>query len=314
MTRLAEGHRDEHGVWHPDDPDRYPPMDVHGTLPWSVLRQDSPAWQTRKRWWRTLGDGLGVDTPQPRAHAASMAATGRHGAVSGGVSSFDPHLAELLYSWFCPPGGLVVDPCAGGAVRGLVAAHLGYRYLGVDLSGPQVDANRALCDRWLARGLLDGWPRWRLGDGRDLVDRVGDERGDYAICCPPYHNRERYSDHPDDLSTMRWPAFVDAHAALVQAAVDALAEDRFVTWVISDVRDHRGHLRGLPALAAEHLRAAGAHVVNEQVLVAPTGTLRKLMRPAWEAARTTTRHHQWVITAVKGDRRAATRAIVGGAS
>lgn len=239
-----------------------------------------------------------------------MIATGRHGHVSGGVSLFDPVLAELAYTWFCPPGGLVVDPCAGGAVRGLVAAHLGHRYLGVDLSADQVAANRALADDWAGRGLLPTRPRWIAGDGRRLTDHTTDP-ADYILACPPFHNRERYSDHPDDLSAMRWPAFVDAHRQLVAAAVAVLADNRLLTWVISDIRDHRGHLRGLPALAAQHLRDAGTHLINEQVLVAPTGTLRKIMRPAWEAARTTTRHHQHVITAVKGDRRTATHAIRG---
>lgn len=314
--RLAEGSRDEHGVWQPDDPGRYPPLDVHGTLPWSVLRQDSAPWQTRKKWWVALG----VDTAAPRAHAPSMIATGKHGTVSGGVSRFDPHLAELLYTWYCPPGGLVVDPCAGGAVRGLVAAHLGYRYVGVDLSADQVEANVQAADRWALGGQLPhGRPRWRVGDGRDLiVDALDAARdvtagsADYALSCPPYHNRERYSDDPRDLSAMSWPDFLVAHERLVRAAVKSLRPARFATWVISDVRDHRGHYRRLPALAAEHFEQAGCHLVNEQILVAPTGTLRKVMRPAWEAARTTTRHHQMVLTFVKGDRKKAARAVTGG--
>lgn len=59
-----------------------------------------------------------------------------------GTSIFDPVLCEAVYSWFCPPGGKVLDPFAGGSVRGIVAAELGRRYTGVDLSAIQVDANR----------------------------------------------------------------------------------------------------------------------------------------------------------------------------
>ena len=48
-----------------------------------------------------------------------------------GTSIFDPVLCELAYRWFCPPGGLVLDPSrgarcaassrrsAGGAIPGL---------------------------------------------------------------------------------------------------------------------------------------------------------------------------------------------------
>jgi hypothetical protein len=50
-----------------------------------------------------------------------------------GTSIFDPVLCELAYRWFCPPGGLVLDPFAGGSVRGIVAAKLGRQYVGYDL-------------------------------------------------------------------------------------------------------------------------------------------------------------------------------------
>src|SRR5690606_20124512 len=59
------------------------------------------------------------------------------------VSVFDPHLTDLHYRWYCPPGGRILDPFAGGATRGLVAAARGYHYTGIDLSGRQVEANRA---------------------------------------------------------------------------------------------------------------------------------------------------------------------------
>ena len=38
------------------------------------------------------------------------------------TSIFDPVLCELAYRWFCPQGGAIIDPFAGGSVRGVVAA------------------------------------------------------------------------------------------------------------------------------------------------------------------------------------------------
>ena len=61
---------------------------------------------------------------------------------ASGTSIFDPVLCELAYRWFCPPGGLVLDPFAGGSVRGIVAGALGRRYVGVELRAEQVAANR----------------------------------------------------------------------------------------------------------------------------------------------------------------------------
>lgn len=62
-------------------------------------------------------------------------------AANSGTSIFDPVLCELMYRWFCPPGGQIVDPFAGGSVRGVTAAVLGRRYWGCDLSTNQVRAN-----------------------------------------------------------------------------------------------------------------------------------------------------------------------------
>lgn len=306
MPRVARGSRDAAGKWHADDLADYPPMDVHGTLPWSVLDATGPRWRDRVKWWR----GHGVDDTSPRTHAAGMIATGRHGRVSGGVSRFDPHLAEVLYRWYCPPGGHVLDPCAGGPVRGLVAGHLGLRYTGVDLSEQQVQANRARGLEWERSGLSQGGTVWAAGDARQVLPGLT-SRYDYVLSCPPYHNRERYSDDPRDLSAMRWPDFLAAHAEIIAAAVRLLKPDRLATWVISDVRDHRGHLRSLPGHAVAAFEQAGAHLINEQILITPAGLLGKTMRPAWEAARTTTRRHQLVLTFVKGARRRATAAIRG---
>lgn len=281
-------------------------MDVHGTLPWSVLRQDTAGWQQRKKWWAARG----VDDTGPRTGAAGMITTGSHGRLSGGLSRFDPHLAEILYRWYCPPGGHVLDPFAGGPVRGLVAGHLGLHYTGLDLNAAQVEANRRRATAWEHAGLTRGAVVWGDGDARTAVAGL-DGCYDYLLTCPPYHNRERYSDDPRDLSAMRWDGFLAALGDVVAASVDRVKCDRFLTCVISDVRDHKGHLRGLPALTAAAFLQAGVHLVNEQVLVAPSGTFAKIMRPAWTAARTSTRMHQLVLTFVKGDRRKATLAARG---
>ena len=63
------------------------------------------------------------------------------GLCTTGTSIFDPVLCELAYTWFSPPGGVVLDPFAGGSVRGIIAAALGRKYIGIDLRPEQVQAN-----------------------------------------------------------------------------------------------------------------------------------------------------------------------------
>jgi hypothetical protein len=71
----------------------------------------------------------------------------------GATSIFDPVLCELIYRWFSPPNGLVLDPFAGGSVRGIVASKLGRRYLGIDVREEQVEANRVQAERICADGV-----------------------------------------------------------------------------------------------------------------------------------------------------------------
>ena len=49
------------------------------------------------------------------------------------VSVFDPVLTEIMYLWFCPKNGTILDPFAGGSVRGVVASFMKLKYIGVSL-------------------------------------------------------------------------------------------------------------------------------------------------------------------------------------
>ena len=59
----------------------------------------------------------------------------RGGAASNSI--FDPVLCEVLYNWYSPAGGVVLDPFAGGSVLGITAEMLGRHYIGIDLSERQ---------------------------------------------------------------------------------------------------------------------------------------------------------------------------------
>jgi hypothetical protein len=93
-----------------------------------------------------VGGGKVTGLDRTREWVADKIADGdiQGGMASGqsGTSIFDPVLCELAYRWFSPPGGLVLDPFAGGSVRGIVAAKCGREYIGVDLRPEQVAANR----------------------------------------------------------------------------------------------------------------------------------------------------------------------------
>lgn len=98
--------------------------------PFSVLDTKSGSWQTRKNHWKAKGikSEIGRD-----AVAIHMDTQAKEKNSSDYVSIFDPALCEVLYKWFCPEGGTILDPFAGGSVRGIVAQFLGYHYTGIDI-------------------------------------------------------------------------------------------------------------------------------------------------------------------------------------
>lgn len=55
---------------------------------------------------------------------------------------FPVALAERFVRWFCPPGGLVIDPFAGSSTTGHAAVVHGRRYIGCDLRQSQVELSR----------------------------------------------------------------------------------------------------------------------------------------------------------------------------
>ena len=92
-----------------------------------------------------------------------------------GTSIFDPVLVEILVRWFSAPGATVLDPFAGGSVRGVVTATLGRDYVGVDLSGDQVEENRRQWDAILEREVDRPDPETLVPDsppGQTPVEKV----------------------------------------------------------------------------------------------------------------------------------------------
>jgi hypothetical protein len=221
--------------------------------------------------------------------------------TASGTSIFDPVLCEIAYRWFCPPGGTVLDPFAGGSVRGIVASRLGLAYVGVELRGEQVVANEAQAA--LGAGPA---PRWITGDSRDIAKLAKGVQADLIFSCPPYWNLEVYSDDPADLSTLGKEAFFDAYGAIIRDTVAKLRDDRFAVWVIGDVRDAGGFFVNLPGRTVEAFEAAGARFYNDAILVTAVGSLPIRVGRQFTASRKLGRTHQNVLVFCKGDPKRAT--------
>ena len=222
--------------------------------------------------------------------------------AGSGTSIFDPVLTELAVRWFCPPGGLVLDPFAGGSVRGIVSVKLGRQYIGVDLSERQLVANRAQAEVICKVGTK---PDWRHGDSLEIERICAGVQADMILSCPPFGNLEVYSEHERDISTMSSEDFHATHAAIIKATCSLLKEDRFAFYVVGDYRDENGNYECFPERTVEAFKAAGLHKYNHCILVTSVGSLPVRTTKSFMATRKMGKSHQEVYVFVKGDARKA---------
>jgi hypothetical protein len=102
--------------------------------------------------------------------------------------------------------------------------------------------------------------------------------------------------------------FFAAYTAIIRDAIGRLRDDRFVVWVIGDVRDDDGCYVNLPGHTVEAFEAAGARFYNDAILVTAVGSLPVRVGRQFEVSRKLGRTHQNVMVFVKGDPRKATEA------
>ena len=223
-----------------------------------------------------------------------------------GTSIFDPVLTELAYRWFSPEGGLILDPFAGGSVRGVVASKLGRQYIGHELREEQVAANRVQADEICADDALP--PAWICGDSR-LIDRTcADVEADFVFSCPPYADLEVYSDAAADLSNMSYADFLAAYREIIAKACARLKDDRFACFVVGDVRAPDGSYRNFVGDTVQAFLDAGLKLYNEAILITAVGSLAIRVGRQFTIGRKLGKTHQNVLVFVKGDWRKATEA------
>lgn len=220
-----------------------------------------------------------------------------------GISTFDPVLCELVYRWFCPLGGKILDPFTGGCVSGIVAAELGRSFVGIDLRQEQVDANY----EQLERICPDGDVVWHVGDSADIED-ITSEKFDLLFSCPPYADLEVYSDDPRDVSTMSYPDFLSAYGAIITRCCYLLKPDRFACFLVGNVRDKvTGNYHDLVGDTVHAFKLAGLSLYNEAVLVTSVGSLPIRVGAQFGGSRKLGKAHQNLLVFLKGDAALAAR-------
>jgi hypothetical protein len=130
------------------------------------------------------------------------------GMVQGAqsCSNFRPGFAAYLYRRFVPPGGVVLDTSAGfgGRLVGALASTVVGHYIGIDPNRPSVEGSQKL----LALLGREDFAEFAIQPAEDINPARWAQRCDFMFTSPPYFNKERYSDDPNQ-SGNRYPAADD---------------------------------------------------------------------------------------------------------
>ena len=265
-----------------------------GFSPFTVFNAREGGWQKRKQYWQSLG----IKSEEGRDIENTNASKSINKGNDKGGSIFDPVLCEIGYEWFSPKGGLILDPFAGGSVRGILAAKCGRQYVGNDLSEKQILANRGQAESICIND--DFMPVWTIGDSTKIKSLVGDIKADAVFSCPPYASLEVYSDDPLDISNMPYDDFMLAYNKIISESFDLLKEDSFAVWIVGEVRDKDGNYRNFVGDTVNAFKSAGFNYYNEAILVTPVGSLPLRAGKAMRASRKLGKTHQNILVFVKG--------------
>ena len=231
--------------------------------PFTRLDANSSSWLTRKRKWLKIGIESELGRQKELTGSIQNFNKYDHRDSYTGTSIFDPVLCELMYHWFCPDHGKILDPLSGGSVRGIVAHYLGYKYTGIDIRQEQIDSNREQ-----ALNILEATnqPNWHVGDANEVL-RGFKRKYDFVFTCPPYMNLEVYSDLPQDLSTMGDEDFIKIYEEIIYKSCRLLKRDCFACFIVGDIRDKYGYYKDLITITKLAFYKSGLRLYNEAILL-----------------------------------------------
>ena len=268
-------------LWGNEVTKKYELRDSYIEPPFSVMDTKQGTWQRRRHKWKNLGIESELGRKVDGAHFAGRhrqaERSGKKPAEStqrildvGEHSIFDPVVCELVYHWFCPhKESKILDPFAGGSVRGIVANIMGHKYTGIELREEQVLSNQEQAKRILEQ---DNQPKWIKGDSNQILDKFEGQQIDFIFSCPPYGNLEIYSNMKEDISNMDYPQFLKIYESIIAKSCKLLKQGQLACFVVGEFRDKQGHYYGFVPDTIRAFTKCGMKYYNEIILLNAIGS------------------------------------------
>jgi 16S rRNA G966 N2-methylase RsmD len=258
--------------------------------PFSILDTRQSYWQDRKREWYALMGNT-------RFTREGALGDDLMGSINEGTSLFDPVLAEIIFRWFCPKNGKVLNLFAGGAEPNIVAAHQGHTVTGIELRQEQIDHTSRIANKLNLQNKVN----IICDDVLNLEKHtcIHDGEFDLLFSCPPYYDLEEYGTDKRDFANKEEIEFDKLLQQVVNSGAQKLKNNRFAVFVVSEVRRPDGSYRGFIPKVIRWFEEAGLHYYNEIVLINSIGTLPFRINKAWKN-RKVGKMHQNILVFFKG--------------
>ena len=182
----------------------------------------------------TKGGPRGLPSSKNKSTGGWHATGGRNGHLSTGmqrdnISIFNPHLALMILSAYCPLKARIYDPFAGGGTRGFAASAMGFSYFGREIRKEEVQRIKEHQQRLKLPFDIS------CEDAQLLLPKKN--AYDFSYTCPPYWNMEVYSDMGGDLSNAdTYPEFLQGIKKVLRVTYDGLKPGALAVWVVGNFR------------------------------------------------------------------------------
>lgn len=276
------------------------PADEKGSLneqyvvpPFSVLDTRQGYWQERKRQWLEITGDLSETRDGEFGTISDSGEDNMLASINGGTSNFDPVLAEIVYKWFCIPGGKIIDPFGGEQTKGVVAGELGYEYQAVEIRQDQVDLNKDKTKQYTG-------VNYYCGDSNNIDKLIKDNDFDLCFTSPPYYDLEVYS--KEDMSALgTYEEFMEQYKNIFTKCYNKMKDNSFLVLKVSEIRDKKtGQCRCFVADNIKQMEEIGFKFYNDMVLINACGTA-PLRANNCMANRKVVKVHQNVLVFYKGE-------------
>lgn len=203
------------------------------------------------------------------------------------TSIFNPHLAQMIISAYCPTNAKIYDPFGGGGTRGFIATAMGHDYFGVEIRQEEVD-------RIVAQQLELNRP-FKIICADSCKVNLKAEQFDFCYTCPPYYDLEVYSKDPNDLSAAQtYEQFLEMMKECLAITFKALKPDSMAVWVVGNFRDKYGYLRHFNGDTIRLAQEVGFKLWDELIFWGASGAAAQ-RAGQFVANRKSVRVHEYII-------------------